>query len=57
MNAEDFGFIASKVPSTYYMVGTGNYGPNHSPKFFVDEKYIKLCTRTMVLAALEYLNN
>lgn len=57
MNAEDFGFIASKVPSTYYMVGTGEYGPNHSPDFFVDEKYIKLCTRTMVLSALEYLNN
>lgn len=57
MNAEDFGFIASKIPSTYYMVGTGNYGPNHSPDFFVNEKYIKLCTRTMVLAALEYLNN
>lgn len=57
MNAEDFGFIASKIPSTYYMVGTGDYGPNHSPDFFVDEKYIKLCTRTMILAALEYLNN
>ncbi len=57
MNGEDFGFITSKVPSTYYMLGTGDYGANHSPDFFVDEKYIKLCTRTMVLAALEYLNN
>lgn len=57
MNAEDFGFIASQVPSTYYMVGTGDYGPQHSPDFYVDEKYIKLCTRTMVLAALEILKD
>lgn len=55
MNAEDFGFISWKVPSTYYMIGTGDYGPNHSPNFFIDEKYIKLCTRTMVLSALDYL--
>ena len=57
MNAEDFGFIASQIPSTYYMVGTGDYAPHHSSKFFVDEKYIKLCTRTMTLAALEFLLN
>ncbi len=57
MNAEDFGFISSKVPSTYYMIGTGDYAPGHSPDFYVDEKYIKLCTRTMALAALEYLKN
>lgn len=57
MNAEDFGFISSQVPSTYYMVGTGDYAPNHSSKFFVDEKYIKLCTRTMTLAALEFLQD
>jgi amidohydrolase len=57
MNAEDFGFISSQVPSTYYMVGTGDYAPNHSSKFFVDEKYIKLCTRTMTLAALEFLRD
>ena len=56
MTAEDFGFIAGQVPSTYFMVGTGDYAAGHSPDFFVDEKYIKLCTRTMVLAALEYLN-
>lgn len=57
MNAEDFGFISSKIPSTFYMVGTGDYAPGHSPQFFVDEKYVKLCTRTMALAALEYLNS
>ncbi len=57
LTADDFGYISNIVPSTYYMVGTGDFAPGHSPKFFVDEKYIKLCTRTMALAALEYLND
>lgn len=57
LTADDFGYISNIVPSTYYMVGTGDFAPGHSPEFFVDEKYIKLCTRTMALAALEYLNN
>jgi len=38
------------------MIGTGDYGPQHSSKFFVDEKYIKLCTRTMTLAVSELLD-
>ena len=50
-----FAFIAKRVPSVYYMVGTGDHAPGHSSKFLVDEKYIKLCTRTMVLGALELL--
>lgn len=56
LTADDFGYISQIVPSTYYMVGTGDFAPGHSPNFYVDEKYIKLCTRTMALAALEYLN-
>lgn len=57
MAAEDFGFFSQKIPTLYYMVGTGDRAPGHSSKFFVDEDYIKLCTRTMVLASLFYLNN
>lgn len=57
LTADDFGFIASMVPSTYYMVGTGDYAPGHSPKFFADEDYIKLCTRTMIIAALKALED
>lgn len=57
LTADDFGFIASKVPSTYYMVGTGDHAPAHSSNFFVDEDYIKLCTRTMTIAALEALKD
>ena len=55
LTADDFGYISAKHPSTYYMVGTGDYAPGHSPDYFVDEKYIKLCTRTMALATLELL--
>lgn len=55
LTADDFAFIAKRVPSVYYMVGTGDHAPGHSSKFLVDEKYIKLCTRTMVLGALELL--
>ena len=57
LGAEDFGFYAQKVPACFYRVGVGNYAPAHSSKFFVDEKYIKLCTRTMALAAIKYLNS
>lgn len=57
LTADDFGYISNIVPSTYYMVGTGDFAPGHSPKFFVDERYIKLCTRTMALAAMKYLND
>lgn len=56
LSADDFGYISAKFPATYYMVGTGNYGPGHSPDYFVDEKYIKLCTRTMTLGVLDLLS-
>lgn len=54
--SDDFGYISQRIPSTYYMVGTGTYAPGHNPNFFVDEGYIKLCTRTMTLAALDLLD-
>ena len=55
LTADDFGYISHQVPSTYYMIGTGDFSPIHTSNFCVDEKYIKLCTRTMALAAMEYL--
>ncbi len=56
LTADDFGYLSDLIPSVYFMIGTGDYGPQHSSKFFVDEKYIKLCTRTMALAVLELLD-
>ena len=56
MGAEDFGFYAQKAPSCLIWVGTGGESPtNHSPRFTVEEPYVKLCTRAMTLFALEYL--
>ncbi|MCR3956827.1 MAG: amidohydrolase [Gudongella sp.] len=55
MAAEDFGFISERVESLYYKVGTGEYGPGHSPTFDVDERWIKFCTRTMILACLRLM--
>lgn len=56
LGAEDFGFYSQERPSCFFRVGTGNKTSVHTPQFIVDEKYIKLCVRTMVLSALEYLN-
>ena len=56
MASEDFGFYSEQLPSIYYMVGTGDYAPGHSSTFYVDEKWIKFCTRTMLIGALKILN-
>lgn len=53
--AEDFGFYSQMVPSCFVQVGTGAYAAAHNQKFFVDENYIKLCTRAMSAMAGEYL--
>lgn len=53
--AEDFGFYSQKVPSCFVQVGTGAYAAAHNSHFFVDESYIKLCTRAMGAMAGEYL--
>lgn len=53
--AEDFGFYSQIAPSCFIQVGTGFFAPAHSPGFKVDESCIKLCTRIMSSAALEYL--
>ena len=55
LGAEDYGFYTQRVPSCFYRVATGNRSPAHSPRFFVEEPYIKLCTRSMTTLALRYL--
>ncbi len=56
MSADDFGFISSQVASVYYIVGIGEGAPNHSSLFTVDEDYMILCSRSMALAALDFLD-
>lgn len=53
--AEDFGFYSQQVPSCFVQVGTGYYAAAHNQLFDVDEEYIKLCTRSMALMAIKYL--
>lgn len=57
LGAEDFGFYSQERPSCFFRVGTGNETSVHTPQFMVDEKYMKLCVRTMAISALEYLND
>jgi amidohydrolase len=62
--AEDFSFFAEKVPGFYYWLGIrpanvadGEYAPNHSPHFFVDEGALQLGVRAMVNLALDFLTS
>ncbi|MBF4692507.1 M20 metallopeptidase family protein [Fusibacter ferrireducens] len=55
LGAEDFGFYSQRIPSCFYWVGTGNLAPAHSGDFMIEEKYIKLCLRSMATIAFEYL--
>ncbi len=54
---EDFGFYSQIVPSCFINVGTGGSAPPHSRNFTVNESYIKLMTRLMSLAAVEFMND
>lgn len=55
LGAEDFGFYAQKAPSCFIRVASGDFAPAHSERFQVDESWIRLFTRVMCLAAVEYL--
>lgn len=55
LGAEDYGFYTQRVPSCFYRVATGDAAPAHSGKFFIEEKYVKLCTRSMTSLALRFL--
>lgn len=57
MGAEDFGFFSEKAPSCFIRVATGDFAPAHNELFQVDESYIKLMTRIMCLAAVNYLES
>lgn len=52
---EDFGFYSQIAPACLIWVSTGGRVSKHNPKFFVEEKYIKLCTRTMAMVAVDFL--
>ncbi|HET7403468.1 MAG TPA: amidohydrolase [Usitatibacter sp.] len=60
--AEDFSFYQKKVPGFFYFMGctpperdVATAAPNHSPRFYVDEKCLKLGVRTLGALALDWL--
>ena len=60
--AEDFSFLAEKVPSLFFFVGITPAGQdaskapsNHSPKFYIDESGLELGLRAMLGVAVDYL--
>ncbi|HWH40156.1 MAG TPA: amidohydrolase, partial [Usitatibacter sp.] len=60
--AEDFSFFQKAVPGFFYFMGctplekdARTAAPNHSPRFYVDEKCLKLGVRTLATLALDWL--
>jgi amidohydrolase len=63
MAADDFAFFGHHVPTTYFVVGCAAPDqdpavgePNHSPRFFVDERCLLLGARALSAAALDLLH-
>jgi len=63
MAADDFAFFGHHVPTTYFVVGCASPDqdldvgePNHSPRFFVDERCLLLGARALSAAALDLLH-
>ena len=61
--AEDFSFFQKEVPGFFFFIGCtapekdpSTAAPNHSPRFFVDEKSLKLGVRALSGLALDWLS-
>jgi len=62
MGGEDFSEFASKVPSAFYFIGTGNEEketnyPHHHPRFNIDEDTLSMGVEMHVGTALAYLSS
>jgi amidohydrolase len=60
--AEDFSFFQKEVPGFFFFIGCtapekdpSTAAPNHSPRFFVDEKCLKLGVKSLAGLALDWL--
>jgi amidohydrolase len=60
--AEDFSFYQKAVPGFFYFVGctphdrdASTAAPNHSPRFYVDEKCLAIGVKTLSALALDWL--
>jgi amidohydrolase len=62
MGSEDFSFFQREVPGLFYFVGVtpedvdpAKAAPNHSPRFYVDERCLPLCVRSLAHVACDFL--
>jgi amidohydrolase len=60
--SEDFSFYQKAVPGFFFFVGctpadrdAGTAAPNHSPRFYADEKCLKLGVKSLATLALDWL--
>jgi amidohydrolase len=60
--AEDFAYYQQRIPGFYFWLGVRppdvaaeDAAPNHSPRFFVDERALPIGTRLLAHLALDYL--
>ena len=60
--AEDFSFFQKEVPGFFYFIGCtpperdpATAAPNHSPRFYVDEKCLKMGMTSLATLALDWL--
>lgn len=64
MGSEDFSFFQRIVPGVFFFVGVTPHGtdpataaPNHSPRFFVDERGLLLGVRALANLACDFLES
>ncbi len=55
LGGEDFGFYTEIAPSCFIFIGTGGGVSMHHPDFHVKDQSVKLCTRTMALMAMDFM--
>ena len=62
MGSEDFSFFQQVVPGLFFFVGvvppgteTAQAAPNHSPRFFIDERSLVLGVRALAYLACDFL--
>ena len=58
--AEDFSYFANEVPGLFLFLGVGSDDPsmnfpNHSPRFFADERGLPVGVKALTALTLDYM--
>ena len=58
---EDFSFFSEKIPGLFFFLGIkpedGEWYPNHSPHFYVDERALLVGVRGLANLTVDYMAN